>query len=135
MKYFIAFVLITSAALASPAVAQSGGRDSSKVRGPRPPTCVKGLREYASETEVPQPFDTLRLSMPPTAVDPADFRAFILGVFARSGATGFIAHTATEQAFFAIPVFVSADSGRIAAACRDSATRIQLVRRGVNDPP
>ena len=134
MSYFIAFVLI-AAASASPAVAQSGGRDSSKTRAPRPPTCVKGLKEYTGEAEVPQPFDTLRLSVPPTAVDPADFRAFILGVFARNGATGFIAHTATKQAFFAIPVFVSADSGRIAAACRDSATRIQLVRRGVNDPP
>lgn len=116
-RHFIAFLVIASAS-ASPAVAQSGGSDSSKTRAPRPPTCVKGLKEYASEADVPKPFETLQPNVPPTPVDPANFRAFILGVFAQSGATGFISHTATEQAFFAIPVFVPADSARVAEVCK-----------------
>jgi hypothetical protein len=120
--HLIAFLLIASTASAAPAVAQSAGGDSLKTRAPRPATCVKGLKEYASDADVPKPFETLRPSVTPTAVDPANFRAFILGVFAQNGATGFISHTATEQAFFAIPVFVPADSARVAAACRDSAT-------------
>lgn len=119
---FIAFLLSASATSKSPALAQSGGTNSPKARAPRPRTCVKGLREYASQADVPQPFDTLRLNVPPTAVDPANFRAFILRVFAQNGATGFISLTETDQAFFAIPIFVPADSARIAAACRDSIT-------------
>jgi hypothetical protein len=99
--------------------------DSSRTRARHPRTCVKGLKEYKQLSDVPSPFETLRLEIPSTAVDPAGFRAFMLEQFAEHGATGFVAQppqTTGEQTFFGfVPVYAPADSARVAAACRPTA--------------
>jgi len=97
--------------------------DSSRARHPR--TCVKGLKEYKQLSDVPSAFEILRLEIPPTPVDPSGFRTFMLDQFAEHGATGFVAQppqTTGEQTFFGfVPLYVSADSARVAMACRPSA--------------
>jgi hypothetical protein len=129
-RHFVAFLLTTAGGWVSLASAQSTGPDSAKTRAPRPHTCVKGLKEYEKTADIPQPFEILRPNVAPTAVDPSNFRAFMLGVFAEAGATGFVAQSRTtglQQSFSAIPVFVPADSARVAAACRDSTPGATMV--------
>ncbi len=124
-RHFIAVLLTAAVGWASSASAQSTPADSAKTRAPRTHTCVKGLEEYQRTADIPPPFEILRPNVRPTAVDPSNFRAFMLGVFAEAGATGFVAQSQTtglQQSFVAIPVFVPADSARVAAACRDSAS-------------
>ena len=88
---------------------------------PRRPTCVDGLKEYATAADVRAPFDTLRLSFPSVAVSPDNMRAFMLEKFAAAGATGFIAGAPQQSGastFFAfVPLFVPSDTARINAAC------------------
>jgi len=115
--------LVVLGASATVAAAQSTSADSAKSTPVRPATCVAGLKQFATTAEVPRPYEVLKPNIQFTQVDPANFRRFMLGEFARAGATGFVSPTTSDPlSFVAIPVYVPADSARTAATCRDSST-------------
>ena len=121
LSAYLLSTIVVCTALPLP-VLSAQAPDSSRTGARHPRTCVKGLKEYKQLSDVPSPFEILRLEIAPTAVDPAGFRTFMLEQFAEHGATGFVAQpsqTAGEQTFFGfVPLYVPADSARVEAACR-----------------
>ena len=113
----LGIILGTLVASPSPVAAQREGAAST-----HPPTCAAGLREYADTAKIPVPYDTLYPSEPSTPVSPDQFVAFMRGVMARAGATGYIAihrvGDADHEVWSFIPLFVPADTAAVYAACR-----------------
>lgn len=99
----------------------------------RPATCLEGLREYHTMSEVPIPHDTVRARLAGDTEggmmridDLAEFRRALLRGAAAAGATGYVSFRASgdvdgsaQNLGRTLPVFVPADSARARAACTE----------------
>ena len=125
----LAATLVISVATAGVAGAQNTAAKSAPARSP---VCAKGVRVFTEKSQVPVPFDTLRI--PPAAgpvivTSPEEAEAADLAMRGRAGSVGATGVLVTDATIddggggqrisrSVLGVFVRADSARVQQACK-----------------
>ena len=124
--------LVVSASLIAPAVSHAQGASSPPQRtAGHPPVCAKGVRIYNDRSQVPVPFDTLRVPPsdgPVRVTNEQEMEAAELALKSRAGsvgATGVLITDVVEDDGGAqrlrrsvVGLFVRADSAKAQQACK-----------------
>jgi hypothetical protein len=124
-----AAAIIMSFALAAASHAQ--GAASARPAATRPPVCAKGVRVFTEKSQVPVPFDTLRVPPsdgPVRVTSPEEAEAAELALRGRAGTVGATGVLVTDvvsdeggmqrMSRSVMGVFVRADSARAQQACK-----------------